>query len=101
MKKRLLLLALFGFTLANAQLIVTPNPFDVNSGMVTVTYGGSGDYSLFDPLSDPNLYIYNGLETDGNTTTWEYYDDWQNLNSLTPLTWNASANAYVATLNIG
>jgi len=101
MKKTLLLLTFLGSTMADAQLIVTPNPFSVNSGIVTVTYGSSGNYSLYDPQSNPNLYLYTGLETDGNAATWDYRDTWSDLSSQTPLTWNATANAYVASLNIG
>lgn len=101
MKKTLLLLTFLGLYQANAQLTVSPNPFNINSGTITVTYGASGDYSLFNPNSDPNLYLYTGLETDGVTTTWDYHDTWNNLSSLVPLTWNSSANAYVATFDIG
>jgi len=85
---------------AKAQLSVSPNPFNVNSGIVTITYGASGDYAIFDPQLDPNLYLYSGLETDGTVATWDYHDDWTNLSTLTPLTWNPIANAYVATFDI-
>ena len=101
MKKTLLYLSFLVFNLTNAQFIVSPNPFNVNSGTITVTYGSSGDYSLYDPQSNPNLYLYTGLETDGVASTWDYRDTWTDLNSLVPLTWNAIANAYVATFNIG
>lgn len=101
MKKTLLLLVFLGFYQANAQLTVSPNPFNINSGTITVTYGANGDYSLFNPNSNPNLYLYTGLETDGVVTTWDYHDTWGNLGSLVPLTWNSTANAYVATFNIG
>lgn len=101
MKKTLLLIVFLGLYQANAQLTVTPNPFNINSGTITVTYGASGDYSLFNPNSDPNLYLYTGLETDGVAATWDYHDTWSNLSSLVPLTWNSTANAYVATFDIG
>ena len=99
MKIKLLFL-FFLSTISQAQIIITPNPFNINSGNITVTYGSTGDYSLFDPLSDPNLLLYTGLETDGNATTWDYHDDFTNLSTMTPLTYNSSLGYYVATLNI-
>ncbi len=91
---------LLNVAFAKAQLSVSPNPFNVNSGIVTITYGASGDYAIFDPQFDPNLYLYSGLETDGVASTWDYHDDWTNLSTLTPLTWNPIANAYTATFDI-
>lgn len=81
-----------------SQIVVTPNPFNINSGNITLTYGP--DYSLFDPLSDPNLYLYMGLDTDSQPSTWDYADDWNNVASLVPLTYNAGLGKYVANLNI-
>ena len=98
---RLKILVLLFVTTIQAQLIVTPNPFGINSGTITVTYGSAGNYSLFDPLSDPNLLLYTGLETDGVVSTWDYHDDFNNTSTMTPLTFNASLGHYVATLNIG
>jgi len=100
MKKTVLLLTFLGFTFVNAQLIVTPNPFNINSGIITVTYGSNGDYSLYDPQFNPNLYLYTGFETDGVTTTWDYHDTWADVGTLIPLTWSSTANAYVATFDI-
>ncbi len=101
MIKKILLIAFFGVNLTNAQIIVTPNPFGLTSGTVTLTYGSTGDYSLFDPMSDPNLYLYTGLETDGVASTWDYHDTWTDTNTMVPLTWNPSISAYEATFNIG
>lgn len=101
MMKKLLLVAFFGLNLANAQIIVTPNPFGLTSGTITLTYGSAGDYSLFDPMSEPNLYLYTGLETDGVASTWDFHDTWTDTSTMVPLTWNATANAYVATFDIG
>jgi hypothetical protein len=100
MKKTLLFCLFLFFQGVQSQLIVNPNPFGMNSGTITVTYGSAGDYSLFDPLGDPNLYLYTGLETDGVTATWDYHDIWTNPATLVPLTWNSSLGAYVATLNL-
>ncbi|NBL64608.1 T9SS type A sorting domain-containing protein [Flavobacterium sp. NST-5] len=101
MKTKLLFAAfLLGNFVGNSQIVISPNPFNINTGNITVTYGSAGDYTLFDPLSDPNLYLYSGLETDGDAATWDFHDDWTNLATLTPLIWDATANAYVANLNI-
>lgn len=100
MNKKLLLLLLVSYTI-NAQLIVSPNPFGINSGTITVTYGSAGNYSLFNPLSDPNLLLYTGLETDGVVSTWDYHDNFANVVTMTPLTYNSTLGYYVATLNIG
>lgn len=97
MKKTLLTLLLLPFC-AFAQIIVTPNPFNVNSGTVTVTYGP--DYSIFDPLSDPNLFLYTGLETTGDSS-WDYTDTWANTSTLVPLTYDSGQGKYVATVDIG
>lgn len=100
MMKKLLFLLFFSGSITNAQLIISPNPFGLTSGTITLTYGSTGDYSLFDPQGDPNLYLYTGLETDGVASTWDYHDTWTDINSLIPLTWNATANAYVANFDI-
>lgn len=83
------------------QLVVSPSNFGVNSGTITITYGSSGDYSLFNPNFDENLYLYTGLETDGVSNTWDYHDTWTDLATLIPLTYNSSLGYYVATFNIG
>lgn len=101
MIKKILILLILSCSVANAQLIVSPNPFGLTSGTITLTYGSAGDYSLFDPQSNPNLYLYTGLETDGVASTWDFHDTWTDLNTLIPLTWDSSANAYVATFDIG
>jgi hypothetical protein len=100
MKKTLLLFALIFGKSMFAQLTVTPNPFNINSGTITVSYGATSDYILFDPQFDPNLVLYMGLETDGVANTWDYRDDWNNHNSLVALTWNDAASAYIATFDL-
>jgi hypothetical protein len=97
--KKTLLIGLLSLAMnVSAQIVVTPNPFNVNSGAITITYGP--DYSLFDPLSDPNLFLYTGLETTGDTN-WDLTDTWANTATLVPLTYNATQNKYVATVDIG
>ncbi len=100
MIKKLLFLVSFS-SAVQAQFIVSPNPFNINSGTITITYGSSGNYTLFDPMNDQNLYLYTGLETDGVASTWDYHDNFMNTTTQTPLTYNATLGYYVATLNIG
>jgi len=100
MKSKLLSLFLLTFCITHSQIIINPNPFGVNNSSINFTYGSAGDYSIFDPISDTNLYLYTGFETDGITTTWDYHDTWADLSTLVPLTWSDTANAYVATLDL-
>lgn len=95
----LFVLSMGMFTTLHAQIELVPNPCDINSGTITIKYGESADYSIFDPLSDPNLYIYSGLETDGDAMTWDYHDDWANTATLIPLTYDNTLGYYVATFN--
>jgi hypothetical protein len=100
MKKALLLFALVGLQSMYGQLTITPNPFNINSGMITVSYGATSDYEIFDPQFEENLVLYMGLETDGVANSWDYNDDWNNHNALVPLTWNEAASAYIATFDL-
>ena len=79
MKIKLLCLTLFIFGISQAQIELVPNPCDINTGTITLKYGELGDYSIFDPLSDPNLYLYTGLQTDTDPMTWDYHDDFTNV----------------------
>lgn len=99
MKTKLLCIALLLVGFCNAQITLTPNPSDINSGTLTLTYGSSGDYSIFDPMSDPNLFLYTGLQTDADPMTWDYHDDFTNSSTLIPLTYDANLGYYVATFN--
>ncbi len=101
MKKTLLLLFILGFTIvSDAQVQFTPIPFGVNQE-VFVTYGASGDYSLFDPNGEQTLYLYTGLETDGIPDTWDFHDQWSDVNSLIPLVFNSSSNRFEGSFTIG
>ena len=102
MKIKLLCLTLLMFGMSQAQIELVPNPSDINSGTFTFKYGESGDYSIFDPLSNPNLYLYTGLQTDVDPITWDYNDGdftLANLGSMIPLTYDNSLGYYVATFN--
>ncbi|WP_456440486.1 T9SS type A sorting domain-containing protein [Psychroserpens sp.] len=103
MKRTLLFLAIclcFGFS--HSQVELMPNPSNINSGTFTFKYGEFGDYSIFDPLSNPNLYVYTGLQTDANPLTWDFNDGEfliSNLGQMVPLTFDNGLGYYVATFN--
>lgn len=99
--KKLLLCTLFICNTIYAQIVISPNPFSVNTSTVTFRYGQTGDYSIFNPNSDPNLFLYTGLETDGVASTWDYTDVFTNNTTQIPLTYNTAQNCYVATFSIG
>jgi hypothetical protein len=85
-----------------SQVELQPNPSDINSGTFTFKYGELGDYSIFDPLSNPNLYLYTGLQTDSDPLTWDYNDGEfmvSNLGQMIPLTFDNALGYYVATFN--
>lgn len=85
---------------AHGQIQLNPNPADINSGTITITYGAQGDYSLFDPMGDPNLLLYTGLETDGVPSTWDYHDDFSDASTFVVFNYDATAGAYVAQIDI-
>lgn len=99
MTTKLLYIFLLFTSFCSAQIALMPNPSDINSGTFTLTYGASGDYSIFDPMSDPNLFLYTGLDTDADPLTWDYHDDFTNSSTLIPLTYDANLGYYVATFN--
>jgi len=85
--------------MSQAQIELVPNPCDINLGTLTLKYGEFGDYSIFDPMSDPNLYLYTGLKTDADSLTWDYHDDFTDVNTMIPLTYDNVLGYYVATFN--
>lgn len=101
MKVKLLYLACLVSGTGQAQIQLVPNPCDINTGTLTLKYGELGDYSIFDPLSDPNLYLYAGLQTDADPLTWDYHDDFTDVGTLIPLTFDANLGYYIATFNPG
>ncbi len=99
MKTNLLYIILFTFGITQAQIELVPNPCDINTGDITIKYGELGDYSVFDPFSDPNLYLYSGLQTDSDPLTWNFHDDFTNIATAIPLNYDAVLGYYVATFN--
>lgn len=100
MKKFLLILLFVTSLHASSQIVITPNPVDINSGIVTITYGSNNDYSLFDPLGNPSLLLYTGLQTDADPTTWDYHDDFNDTSTYVTFNFDGAANAYVAQVDI-
>lgn len=89
-------------SLSFAQIELQPNPSNINSGTLTFKYGEFGDYSIFDPLGNPNLYLYTGLQTDADPLTWDYNDGeftLANLGQMIPLNFDGGLGYYVATFN--
>lgn len=99
MKKILLYLICLPI-LSLAQIEINPNPADINAGIMTITYGSQGDYSLFDPMSDPNLLLYTGLETDGVVTTWDFHDDFADTSTLVPFNFDSTLGYYIAQIDV-
>lgn len=100
MKKILLIILFLSTIYSGAQIVVTPNPVDINSGSITITYGSNNDYSLFDPMSNPNLLLYTGLDTDADPTTWDYHDDFSDTATFIPFNFDTTVNAYVAQIDV-
>ena len=100
MKKTLLIILFLSTIYSGAQIVITPNPVDINTGSITITYGSNNDYSLFDPMSNPNLLLYTGLDTDADPTTWDYHDDFNDTTTFIPFNFDVTANAYVAQIDV-
>ncbi|WP_438962333.1 hypothetical protein [Nonlabens sp.] len=83
-----------------SQIEINPNPATINSGIMTITYGAQGDYTLFDPMSDPNLLLYTGLETDGVTATWDFHDDFADISTLVPFNYDNTLGYYIAQIDV-
>ncbi len=99
MKKLLLCLICLPF-LSISQIEINPNPADINAGVITITYGSQGDYTLFDPMSDPNLLLYTGLETDGDATTWDFHDDFADTSTMVPFNFDTTLGYYIAQIDV-
>lgn len=89
----LMLAALAGVTLS-AQLTYT-----VSNGVYNLTYGKSGDWSFYDPQSQPTFYIHVwSAQSDGDNNQGNFDDAWSNSN--TTMTWSDTEGAYVGTINL-
>jgi len=89
----LMLAALAGVTLS-AQLTYT-----VSNGVYNLTYGKSGDWSFYNPQSQPTFYVHVwSAQSDGDNNQGNFDDAWTNSN--TTMTWSAADNAYIGTINL-
>lgn len=88
-----MLAALAGVTLS-AQLTYT-----VSNGVYNLTYGKSGDWSFYNPQSQPTFYVHVwSNQSDGDNNQGNFDDAWTNSN--TTMTWSATEGAYVGTINL-
>lgn len=92
-----------GFELFAQQPVVSPNPTTIND-VVTITYGpdASNNWTYLDPQSENPLYLYLGLDTDNNPSTWEYSDKWNNCDAsnLIPMYYNSTTGKYEASFDM-
>jgi len=87
-------LALLASATAFGQLTYT-----VSNGVYNLTYGKTGDWSFYDPQSQPTFYIHVwSSQTDGDNDQGNFDDAWTNSN--TTMTWSDSEGAYVGTVNL-
>ena len=89
-----LALALMAGATAFGQLTHT-----VNNGEFKLTYGKSADWSFYDPQGAPTIYLHVwSAQSDGDNDKGNFDDAW--TNSTSTLTWDATENAYVGTINL-
>jgi len=98
MKKLLLLGILLISQIGVSQLQLTAN----TDGTVNVSYGSSGDYSLYDPLGDTQIYIY--MWIDENQTTpqlsMQFNDDWNDAAGLVVITYDNTLQKFTGTIDL-
>ena len=87
-------LALFAGASAFGQLTYT-----VANGVYNLTYGKTGDYSFYNPQSQPTFYVHVwSSQSDGDNNSGNFDDVWSNSN--TTMTWSAADNAYIGTVDL-
>jgi len=94
MKKNILLLITSLFWQINfAQLSIG----NQSNGVVEVNYGASGDYSLYDPLGDSQVYLYLWINQDQTSPNLAnvYNDDWNDNAGLITLTYDNTLQKFV------
>lgn len=68
------------------------------NGVVSVSYGASGDWTLYDPQAE-TVILYLWVDTGMNSLNNYYQDEWTNAASLVTLTWDGTAHAGTIDLN--
>lgn len=90
-----LVLSLFAAITVAAQLVVQVT----SPGMVKLTYGASNDYSIYSPgFEVPTFWVHVWSGPANNSTGTLYDDAWSNSNVT--MNWDATAMAYVGTINL-
>ncbi len=92
LKLLILLTVLFFAFQAKAQLTLTSN----GDGTVSVNYN-INDISLYDPQFE-NVVLYIWINTDQNSATSYFQDEWTNSGSLVSLSWNG-VDAHVGAID--
>jgi hypothetical protein len=72
---------------------------NTSNGIVTLTYNDSANgWALYDPLSEPTIYVYIWIEPAMNSTSTLYRDEWSNSGSFFTINWDGSD--YSGTLDL-
>jgi len=98
MKKVILLLITSLFWQINfAQLSIVNQA----NGVVEVNYGASGDYSLYDPQGDNQVFLYLWLNQDQTNPNLAnvYNDDWNDSTGLVVLSYDSTSQKFVGTVD--
>lgn len=86
--------AAFASVALSAQLTYT-----VSNGVYNLTYGKTGDFTFYNPQSQPTFYVHVwSAQSDGDNNQGNFDDAWTNSN--TTMTWSATEGAYVGTINL-
>lgn len=89
-----LALAAFASVALSAQLTYT-----VSNGVYKLTYGKTGDWTFYNPQSQPTFYVHVwSSQTDGDNNQGNFDDAWTNSN--TTMTWSETESAYVGTIDL-
>jgi len=71
----------------------------VSPGVFKLTYGAANDYTFYDPgFQVPTFYVHTWILSADNSSNTSYDDAWSNSNVT--MNWDATANAYVGTINL-
>lgn len=90
-----LAMAFFAIITVSAQLAVQVTA----PGVVKLTYGASNDYSIYGPgFEVPTFWIHVWSSAGDNSTGTMYDDSWGNSNVT--MNWDATASAYVGTIDL-
>ncbi len=72
-----------------------------SDGIVNVEYGANGDFSLYDPQGDAEIYLY--IWIDANLTnpplSGQYNDDWGDTSGLIVINFDSNTQKYTGTID--